>query len=549
MSRKRVGLGLLAAALLCGGLRDLRLAALGEAALFSLIWLERPPIGPAASWLPWLVWIFVSAAAGLQTLAALPFAARWSAVLAFYSVAAAWGEREREDWLRAVVAVAAILAVAALWTGAPRGFDGGSMTGLIPPYYNYTMFALAAAGSAAAAWAFHPRAVERKERIAALSAALLCVVCVLVAHARGAALGLAAAGAVWSVRRWGRKGASAALVAVLLAGAAYGTNRLPQAWREAVVKRRAYQEARPGIWARAAAVADGAPWLGVGPGSFGAAFRLHPVEVLGGQARWGMGTDYAHSEPLQAAAETGWAGLVLWLIGLGASLSVLASRSREEPAREAAAAAVAAMTVQLGVDNMLQIPGLALLFFSALAVAGETASAGRRWPRAAAAAGLALALVAWIPRALAEGDPARAAVLSPAESGPREDLAARAIAARQWREADAFLADAERLSPFNAVYPWRRGIIAAALGRWSAAEAHAARAAELEPGFLNDRVLRAAALDRLGRRQEARAALAEVLRDFQERGARPASSGYDMTVWDFDRKEYDRVAALTFDRP
>jgi tetratricopeptide (TPR) repeat protein len=418
------------------------------------------------------------------------------------------------------------------------------MTGLIPPYYNYTMFALAAAGSAAAAWSFHPRGVERNERLASLAAALLCAVCVLVAHARGAALGLAAAAAVWSIRRWGGKAAFAALVAAALTGAAFGTTVLPRRWRAALVKRRAYQEARPEIWARAAAVADAAPWLGVGPGGFGAAFRLRPVEVQGGQARWGMGTDFAHSEPLQAAAETGWAGLVLWLIGLGASLSVLLTRAREEPAREAAAAAVAAMTVQLAVDNMLQIPGLAFLFFSALAVAGGPASGGRRWPRAAAVAGVALALGAWIPRALAEEDPARAAVLYPAESDPRDDLASRAMAAGKWAEADAFLSQAEVLSPFNAVYPWRRAMIAAALGRWSGAEAHAARAAELEPGFLNDRVLRAAALDHLGRGKEARAELAAVLRAFQERGSRPASSGYDMTVWNFDRKEYDRVAGL-----
>jgi O-antigen ligase len=543
MPRERYGPWLLAAALVCGGLRDPRLAALGEAGILVLVWIERPAIGPAGPWLPWLGWAFLCAALSLQPLAALPFLARWSALLAFASLAAAWGEREREAWLKTVLVVAAVLAAAALWTGASLGFRAG-MTGLIPPYYNYTAFALAACSAAGAAWALHPRGVRPELRLAGLGVAALGVSCLLLARSRGACLGLAAAGAVWSVRRWGAKAGTVVLVAAGLAGGAYRADLMPASWRAALVKRGAYQEARPEIWSRAAVMADEKPWFGEGPGGFGAGFRRRPVEVRGGEARWGMGTDYAHSEALQEAAETGWAGLALWLIGLGAALSVLLRRARAEPAREAAAAAAAAMAVQLSVDNMLQIPGLALLFFSALAVAGERPSGGRRWPRAAAVAGGLLALAAWIPRALADGNPARAAALFPGEAEPREDLASRSMAAGRFAEADAFLAQAERLSPFNAVYSWRRALIAAARGRWDAAESSAARAADLEPGFLNDRVLRAEALDRLGRTREAREALAAVLRDFRERGVRPASSGYDKTVWDFDRKEYDRVAGL-----
>ena len=535
-------ISLFAASLFLGGLRDPRLAALGEAAVFAALWVERPLLGPAGAWLPWLAWAALSALSSPQPLAALPFLARWSAALAFFSLAAAWGPRERGAWLRTVLAVAAILAAAALWTGAPLGFRA-EMTGLIPPYYNYTAFALAAASAAAAAWALHP-SVERPElRAAGLAAAALGVACLFLARSRGACLGLTAAAAVWSVRRWGTKAALIAAIAAGSAAGAFQANALPASWRAVLVKRGRYQEARPEIWNRAAAMADGKPWFGEGPGDFGAAFRRRPVEVLGGAARWGMGTDYAHSEALQAAAETGWAGLALWLIGLGASLSVLLSRARKEPAREAAAAAAVAMAVQLTVDNMLQIPGLALLFFSALAVAGADLPEGRRWPRRAAGAAFALALVSWIPRALANSSPARAAALFPAESEPREDLASRALAAGKWEEADASLAQAERLSPFNAVYPWRRALIAAERGRWDAAELFAARAADLEPGFLNDRVLRAEALDRLGRTPDARRELAAVLRAFHERGNRLDSSGYDKTVWGFDLKEYERVAA------
>jgi tetratricopeptide (TPR) repeat protein len=230
---------------------------------------------------------------------------------------------------------------------------------------------------------------------------------------------------------------------------------------------------------------------------------------------------------------------------MGASLSVLLRPADQEPAREAAAAAAVAMATQLTVDNMLQIPGLALLFFSALSVAGARPAGGRRWPRAAVFAGGALALVAWIPRALADGNPARAAALFPAESYPLEDLAYRAMAEGRPDAADALWARAQNLAPFDAIYPWRRAQIAAARGRWDAARESAERAAADEPGFLNARVLRAEALGRLGRVGDARAELETVLRLRlrRERGYRPSGSEYDITVWEFDYKEYDRVAA------
>ncbi len=357
-------------------------------------------------------------------------------------------------------------------------------------------------------------------------------------------MGLAAAAAVWSIRRWGTKAAVLAALAAVLAAGVFKAGLMPASLRDFAVKPGRYQEARLEIWYRAASMADAKPWFGEGPGDFGAGFRRRPVEVRGGTARWGLGTDYAHSEIFQAAAETGWAGLALWLIGLGVSLSVLLRRAQDEPAREAAAVAAAAMAAQLTVDNMLQIPGLALLFFSALAVAGPDASKGRRWPRWAAGAGLVLALVSWIPRALANSTPARAAALYPAESEPREDLATRALAAGRLDEAYALFAEAEERSPFNAVYPWRRAQISAARGHWDSAEYASARAAALEPGFLNDRVLRAEALRHLGKTDAARVEVAAVVRIYQERGVRLGSSGYDATVWDFDRKEYDRVAAL-----
>lgn len=515
---------------------------MGEAAVFAAVWLERPALGPALPWLPWLIWAALSAAFGAQPLAALPILARWVAVLAFFSLAAALDQKEREAWVKALLASTVVLATAALWTGARFGFRA-SMTGLLPPYYNYTTFALSAGVAAGAAWALHPRTTRREFRLAGLGAAFLGAVCLVLAHGRGAVLGVLIAAVAWAARRWGVKAGLAALAAAGLAVAAFQTDILPSSVRAYVLHHGAiYGDVRLNIWRRAVEIADGNKCLGVGPGSFGPAFRLHPVEAIGGQARWGFSTDYAHSEPFQAAAETGWVGFILWIFGLGASLSVLFGRAREEPAREAAAIAAVAMAVHLAVDNMLQLPGLSFLFFSSFAVAGAGPSGWRRWPRAAIIAGAFLAAIGWIPSTL--GDPARSAVVFPREAGPREDLAYRAMAAGDRAGADALWAQAEERAPYNAIYPWRRAQLAAVTGRWDEVEALAARAAAVEPGFLNDRVLRAEALQRLGRTRDARAELEAVLRVFHERGNRRGSSSYDGAVWDFDRKEYDRVAAL-----
>ncbi|MDE2490769.1 MAG: hypothetical protein KGM24_07965, partial [Elusimicrobia bacterium] len=137
---------LLAASLLLGGLRDPRLAAGGEAAVFGLLWLERPPLGPAAAWLPWLGLALLSTLASAEPLAGAPVLARWAAALGFFSLAAAWTAEERADWLKALLAVCAVLAAAALAT------FGDQMRGLIPPNHNYTAFALSAGAAAGAAW-------------------------------------------------------------------------------------------------------------------------------------------------------------------------------------------------------------------------------------------------------------------------------------------------------------------------------------------------------------------------------------------------------------
>ena len=534
---------LVAFSLALGGLRDPRLFAVAGVAAWAAVWLERPTLGPATAWLPWLGWALISTVVSAQPLAGLPVIARWSAVLACASLAAAWNAKQREEWLKSFLIVAAGLAVAALATGAGRGWRN-EMTGLIPPYYNYTAFVLAAAAAASAAWVLHPHGARGTERKAAGMVCVLALVCVVLAHSRGAWLGLGVAAVFWSARRWGTRALAPIAVVAALAG-----GLLSGPLRDLVYKNyRAHAEARPRLWRSAAAVATDHPWLGVGPGSFAVGFRLHPVAMEDGAAKWSMSTDYAHSEPLHAAAETGWAGLALWILGAGAALLALFRRADTDPIREAAAAAAAAMTAQLAIDNMLQIPALAALWLCALAMAAPPAGK-KRWPEAAILAGAALVLVSWIPKTLAAISPAQAAAVFPAEPGPREDLAYAAMSAGKAAEADAHWAAAQRLAPYNAIPSWRRAQIAGALGFWARAEPLSAQALALEPGFLSARLLRAEALVRLGRKTEARAELTEVQRLRSSRGDVERGSGYERTIWRFEPQDFNRVAVLAGRQP
>ncbi|MEK7233782.1 MAG: O-antigen ligase family protein [Elusimicrobiota bacterium] len=538
---------LVAFSLALGGLRDPRLFAVAGAGAWAAVWLEQPALGPAAAWLPWLGWAVLSTLSSSQPLAGLPVIARWSAVLACAALAASWNPREREEWLKSFLLVATGLAVAALATGYGRGWRN-EMTGLVPPYYNYTAFVLTAATAAAGAWALHPCGARDTQRKVALTFCALALVCLILARSRGAWLGLGTAVTVWSTRRFGSRVLAPVVVAAALFAGALAGGLLPGPIEEILFKKyRTHAEARPRLWRAAAGVAADNPWLGIGPGNFAVGFRRRPVALEDGAARWSMSTNYAHSEPLQAAAETGWAGLALWLLGAGAALRALFQRSDDSPVREAAAAAAAAMTAQLAIDNMLQIPALAALWLCALALSRAPAR-GRPWPRAAVLAGATLALASWIPHTLASASPARAAVLFPAEPGPREDLAYSAMAAGKLAEAESHWAAAQTLEPSNAIHPWRLAQLAAASGRWTRAEPLAARAIELEPSFLSARLVRAEALVHLGRAPEARAALDELQGVLAARGNVERGSGYERTVWAFDRRNYDRVSAAALGR-
>lgn len=530
---------MLFAALLLGGLRDPRLFAVGATAVWVVVWMRRTPLGPAAAWLPWLGWALLSCLLSASPLSGLPVLARWSAVLAYASLAAAWDEQQRAQWVRMLLASAAALGAAAVATGAARGWRN-SMTGLLPPYYNYTVFVLVAAAAGAAAWVAHPRGPRGGDRLAAWGVCALSLACIFLANSRGGLLGLGAALLVWTARRRGWRLTAAAGAGL---GCVLALALLLPASRSALLKdQRIRREARPEIWKAALRVACDSPVLGEGPGRFLSGFRRHPVPSAGVAARWGMETPYAHSEVLQAAAETGWPGLLLWLLGASAALRVLLRRQDPDPVREAAALAAAAMSAQLLADDMLQIPALAALWLSALAVAGPVAE-GRRWHRGAVALGAALALTAWVPQALALRDSSRAAALFPADADVREALAWRAEEKSDLDEARSQWAQAQALSPFNALYPARAARLAAIQGRWRQAEELSSRALVLEPGFLRMRLLRADAFLHLGRRVEAQTETAE-LRGRLSLPAPDAAFGYEREVVEFsgaDRAMLSRV--------
>ncbi len=498
---------------------------------------RRLAFGPLLVWLPWLAWAAVSAAASGQPAASLPALARWAGVLAFAAAAPQlWAQQQRRRWLDGLLAAAVVLGAAGLATGGRAvlaGLPGNAMTGLLPPYYNYTAFVEAAAFAAAAALS------ARGERLFGRRWPLWLLLAgsggwLVLARSRGALIAAAVGAAVPALRRRGRARAllPAAGVLVLLAAAAtaFMTARGVAGSSYMLKPERADSFRRPQLWLAAARSVADHPLLGEGPGQFEKGFRRHAFPAEGfGPARYVFSSDHAHSEPLELAAETGLAGLGLFAAALLWGVLGPAAEGAEADAALAAAAAMGAVCL---VDNMLQVPSLALLLFGALACARARLSiepeprASRAWA-AAAAVGLALAALAPLPGALAAAwssearppgergqDARRWSALFPLEPRPREAWA-RALLARRPPDFAGALQQLERasaLAPTNAFYLVWRAELLRAMGRWDEAEPLARRALELEPNFLQARLLLAEADARAGRGDEASRQLDEVER-------------------------------------
>jgi O-antigen ligase len=493
------------AGLLLRGYRPAEAWLLGACALAAALWALRGRLSarPLLFWAPWLAWAALSGALSGQPQAALGPLSRWLAALAALSALPQLADDSlRRRWRLALGLSAPALALAALWTGwtdlRAHG-TGEAMTGLLPPYYNYTAFWLAAAGAAG------PAAVS------GFSAAYL-----LVARARGALLALLVGAAVSGLR--GRAGKAVWLggaVVLLAIGAVLGPRLLK--------RDKAYAAKRPQIWKAALRTAADGPLLGEGPGQFEAGFRRHMFEAGYGMARYRFSSAYAHSEPLQLAAETGFAGALLFALGLFLTL-------RRGYTATPPLAAAAAMGTQCLVDNMLQIPALALLLASALGLAlkPDASKPGARDRAVWSGAAVLLAVLAAGAFA-ARGLPA-----------PHEALESAARERQSRGDLPGALAALDRaviLVPYNALDQTWRGELLKALGRPAEAEAAARKALELEPDALQARLLLSELLFAAGRISESK----DEMRELERRHADQAQ--LDLQNRSSIYTDYDRALA------
>lgn len=120
----------------------------------------------------------------------------------------------------------------------------------------------------------------------------------------------------------------------------------------------ASDSARVAMWRAALAAVPSAPWLGSGPDTFEGLLRrarnddfIRAVGPTAGQAN-------AHNDLVQALTTTGALGLAAyaWLIG---ALAALCWRARGDPARAAAAGALAGLFLQAKL-NPVPLPGMVL---------------------------------------------------------------------------------------------------------------------------------------------------------------------------------------------
>jgi len=563
--------------ILAGGLRSPADWALAG----SLFWLaalaspQRPSWQTMRPWLLFVSWLAVCALASDQSLKSLPVLSRWAAAAVWLGLAATlWQEREKQYWFWGLALIAAILAAASLYGGMTNPSWGNRsdrpelMSGLLRPYYNYTIFVLVGACAAAAAVLAHKQGPHRALRLLA-PLLVLSALAFYFTRARGGAIALCGGAALALIRQGhGRKLLVAAMGVVLAALLFKGTSLwLMKLDKSAVFK-------RPQIWKAAFQAVREHPLAGLGPGNFEQGFRLHNFPSNYRVTNYQFSTPYAHSEPLHVAAEAGVPGLALLLAALAAGLRVPRRRVMSWE-KEAALAAFVAMSLHLLVDNMLQLPALCLLYLAPLAVLREdqepASSPSRAWAWLCGT-GLVFAAASWAPERLSAfyerngfmaTDPRRrvefawrAMRVFPAEPGLREGLA-RAWLAAQPPNPEQALRELERasaLSPFNAIYLVMRAEILRQNGQWEQIQALAERAEALEPNCLQARLLRAEALIRARRRPEAIAELAEVRKRREKLKSvdfyvpdRSRYTGFDLTIGAFDAGRFAAIERLAYD--
>ncbi|MBI5210316.1 MAG: O-antigen ligase family protein [Elusimicrobia bacterium] len=583
-------LALLPLGFLAGGLRSPWMAAVWGA----WVWLIALKVREAslrrefALWALWLAWAGVAQVTSSQPLKGLQPLAVWLGVTAFFVLAGGlWRDAERRAWLWLLTAGALALMAGSvlIWNSSLP------WTGLMPPYYNYNAFVLAAAIGAGAAALGHEGGPRGRPRLVLASTVALAVVWLVAARSRG---GLFAAAVATTLAVW-RQGRVRLLVygwVALLAAAA----SLPLgAWERVLKLDKAATFKRPEIWAAAVQVAGEHPWLGVGPGNFEQGFMRHNFPSRGAATNYGFAADRAHSEPLTVAAETGWMGLVFFLGGVAALLRRPSpTRCADPPARsldavsEAGLMAFAAMSAHLLVDNMLHLPALAMLYFSAIVVArpgpagpgaerlrrlapsthtrlpaGEASSYSPRLWRAVCVGGLALSLAAPLPKYFAARYQSRAwdrhdlaaakkaVAIYPMDDHLRGMLARLHLRSKppDYRAALRELEAASILNPTSALHPVMAAEIQLLRGRPAMALPLLQEAIRLEPNFFAARMLRAEVWSKTGRARMARWELGETLRRSALIDIAAVSTRYSVFVLSFDAQRFDALSKQVGSRP
>jgi hypothetical protein len=218
-------------------------------------------------------------------------------------------------------------------------------------------------------------------------------------------------------------------------------------------------------------LAQSHPWAGVGPGLFADGYlALQGPRLLANRALPYRYTEDAHDDWAQAAAETGWPGLLLW-----AALFTLALRTAWRH-RGPEGAALAGGLAALGVQGCFHFPmsivpcqglvmaglGIATVWDSAGSVARATPSAGSV-ARATPSAG-SVARATPSAGSMARATPSRSDWTAPAWINPALAVLVAASMGLQWRacQASACLNRGSALEGQPDALPWRQQWLAQA---------------------------------------------------------------------------------------
>jgi hypothetical protein len=302
-----------------------------------------------------------SAALSLNPYASVHFLLGAAGSCAFYLGARRWAAGRERFWIGWLVSAGAGVAAWACWQaagGMESTLEAARASGMsLPDLWEArlrsgrpfgTLLLPAALGglmamTAPAAWGL---AAERRgaSRLAAALAGVLFLGVLGLSRSYGALAGATAA-ALWGAGRLPRRRAWAVRLAIVAAaaGAAFAFAGL----RRSSSGQDFFSEEGPLVqrrlnWATAAAVAARHPVLGCGPGAYASAFvaARRPAE---------NDTRYAHSTPLQAAAEAGvWA-----LLPLGFAAARLRPRLRRARQGSGLQFGAAAGLVAFGVQNLV----------------------------------------------------------------------------------------------------------------------------------------------------------------------------------------------------